>query len=87
MLLAISVVKLPIHHPALHGVLDDGLRAHAPTLCGEVDAFSGALGHIACGITHQDGTVLHAPRARMLWDWMSLRPKVVIHIEAMEWWR
>lgn len=34
----------------------------------EVDALAGALGHVARGIAHQDGAVLHTPRARMLRD-------------------
>ena len=37
-------------------------------------AFTGALGHVARCITHQDGTILHTPRPRVLRDRMRLHP-------------
>mmetsp|Transcript_76284 Transcript_76284/g.120466 ORF Transcript_76284/g.120466 Transcript_76284/m.120466 type:complete len:499 (-) Transcript_76284:183-1679(-) len=70
------------HAGALLGVLHDGLCAHATALGGEVDAFTGALGHVARCITHQDGTILHTPRPRVLRDRMRLHPDDVATLNA-----
>ena len=49
----------------------DLLSAHAPTFCSEVDAFTGALGHIASRVAHQGHAADHAPGAGMLGDRMG----------------
>ena len=36
--------------------------------------FTGALGHVARCITHQDGTILHTPRPGVLGDGVRLHP-------------
>mmetsp|Transcript_5835 Transcript_5835/g.10519 ORF Transcript_5835/g.10519 Transcript_5835/m.10519 type:complete len:428 (-) Transcript_5835:55-1338(-) len=58
-------------HTALRA-LHDRLSAHATTLGSKIDALTRALSHIPCRITHEDGAVLHAPRARVLRDRVGL---------------
>ena len=52
---------------ALHE-LDDGLSCHAAGLGGEVDALSGALGHVAGGVANEGDAALHAAGAGVFGD-------------------
>mmetsp|Transcript_83181 Transcript_83181/g.214271 ORF Transcript_83181/g.214271 Transcript_83181/m.214271 type:complete len:590 (-) Transcript_83181:14-1783(-) len=67
---------------AVLGGRDDLRGAHEAALRGEVDALTGALRHVACGIADERAAVLGAPRAGVLRDRVRLHADDLTTLDA-----